>query len=261
MKKIVLFLFSLCLFLIAAAGALYLFRVPVISYALSQTLNTHCSMKACTFSKNALQIKELTIQNPPGCTLKNALFVRQIDVTLNWKELFKTLIGTGSRKIVLDSVQIEHSLMGVELFTLAGTDTNWSRLLNTVEPPEATTQANSSSSLDFQISSLVLTDIQFNVQYHALSKIPITPSPIPRIELKNIGTDTDVTMKQLFFIIFKVFIEQAANGLNLKTLIPEMIIERVLPVTAPFFEINDAKNFLEKFFQGSPPNNTPNDQH
>ena len=251
MKKIFIFLFSFCLFLILVAGALYLLRVQVASYALSKTLDTRCSIKTCEISKNSLQIKGLSIQNPPGCTLKNALLVQQIDIALNWKELLKTLIGTGSRKIVLDSIIIEHSLMGVELFTLTGSDTNWSRLLNTAEGPTPSLQTADSSAIDFQITSLVLTDIQFNVQYHALSKIPITPAPIPKIVLQNIGTNTDVTMKQLFFIIFKVFIEQAASGMNLKTLVPEMIIEHVLPVTAPFFEINDAKNFLEKFFQNN----------
>ena len=249
MKKLLILLFSLCLFFFLIVSLLYLFRAQVIGYALSKTLNTTCTLKACEFSKRGLQIKELSIQNPVDCTLKNALLVREINCTLNWKELFKTIIGTGSKKIVINSILIEHPMMGVELFTLTGTDTNWSRLLNAIDTSNATPQTTSTSATDFQITSLILTDIQFKVQYHALSKVPITPAPIPKIELKNIGTNTDVTMKQLFFIIFKVLIEQAASGMDLKTLVPEMIIEHALPITAPFFEINDAKNFLQKFFQ------------
>ncbi len=259
MKKFFLILLCLIAFFILAIGLTFFFRVNVISYGLSKTLNTPCAVKACNFTKNSVQIKGLVIQNPSGCQLKNALVVEQVDILLNWNNLFKTLTGSGTRKIVLDKIQIDHSLMGLELFTLTGSDTNWSRLLNTAEGPPSNEPPNTSTDIDIQINALILNDIRFNVQYNAIAKIPITPSPISRIELKNIGTNTDVNAKQLLFIIFKVLIEQAANGLNLKTLIPEMILERMLPITAPFFEINDATNFLKRFFQSSPDNNQNSD--
>ena len=53
--------------------------------------------------------------------------------------------------------------------------------------------------------------------------------------------------------------EQAASQLNLKTLIPEMLLERALPI--PLFEIQEAGKLIESFFQKKQsPNKDNNDQ-
>jgi len=55
-----------------------------------------------------------------------------------------------------------------------------------------------------------------------------------------------VGMKQLFTIISKVLVSEAASNLNLKMLIPEFFLQRFIPV--PIFQIEQAGQLIKKMF-------------
>ena len=255
MKKLIFMtLFLVIVLLVGGACISYVYRTQLLSSILSKTLEVPTSIKEINFSAYGATIKGLHIQNPPGCTLKDALQVNTIDIKLMWKDALKTALGFGSKKIIVQSITIDSSQMAVEIFNLTASDTNWSRILNKLG-----TTSNEPSSVDLQINTLLLTNIKLQAKYHILGKADFSPAPISKIELHNIGGDKDVTTKQLVFIIIKILMEQAASQLNLKTLIPEMLLQKVIPL--PLFEIQEARKLIENYFQKKPsPNNDNNNQ-
>jgi hypothetical protein len=254
MKKLIFMTFVLVLvLLIGGTGVAYMYRTQLLSSILSKTLEVPSSIQEINFSSSGATIKELHIQNPKGCTLKDALLVKTIDIKLAWKDAIKTTLGFGSKKIIIRSIAIDSPQMAVEIFNLTGSDTNWSRILNTG------TTSSEPSSIDLQIDTLLLTNIQLQAKYHILGKADFNPAPVAKIEIHNIGSDSDVTTKQLIFIVFKVLMSQAASQLNLKTLVPEMLLQKVIPL--PLFEIQEARKLIDNFFQKKQsPNNDNNNQ-
>lgn len=245
MKKLILMtLLLLIVLLVGSISIAYTFRAQCVSSLLSKVLEVPVSLKELTLSQQGIVMKELHIQNPPGCTLKDALLVKAITIKLVWKDALKTLLGFGSKKIILQSIVIDSPQMAVEIFNLTGSDSNWSRILNKLDTGST---ESSSSSTDVQINTLLLTNVTLQAKYHILGKADFNPAPVPKIELHNIGSDSDVTTKQLIFIVFKILMGQAANQLNLKTLVPEMLLQRVVPL--PLFEIQEVRKLFNDFFQ------------
>lgn len=247
MKKLIgMILVTIVALLLVGGGLSYIFRTQVLSTILSKTLEVPSSVQEITLSSQGISLKGLHIQNPPGCTEKDALLVNSITVNLVWKDALKTIFGLGSKKIIIDSIAIDSPQMDVEIFNITGSDTNWSRILNKL----ATPSNNEPAAFDLQISSLLLTNIKLQAKYHIVGKVDFNPAPISKIELHNIGSDKDVTTKQLVFIILKVLMEQAATQFDLKTLLPEMLLQKVIPL--PLFEIQEARKLIENYFQKKP---------
>jgi hypothetical protein len=235
---------SLLLLMLAGVsllGILYIKRAKILAFTLSQATNVEVTVQSIDVLKNGVIIHGLKIMNPPGCTLKYALSTRDIAMTFDWAKLIKALFTFGMSKIVIDSIEFNRSKMGVELFTANGSESNWSHISEALSAP-----SKISFSVELMIRKFVMTNIKLEVKYHSFVKASLNPTPIKRIELKNIGSDSDVGMKQLFTIISKVLVSEAASNLNLKTLIPEFFLQRFVPI--PLFQAEQAGQFVWKFF-------------
>lgn len=249
MAKKIFFIIALLILLLISFGAyVFLNRASLLSSILSTAIEVPVKINAIDISKQGIVIRELSIQNPPECYMKTALTTKSITVQLNWMKLMKALIGLSPGNIVIDSLAIDHSKMGVELFTITGSDNNWTRIFNTTA-----SAPSEPSTLKFQIKDLTLTSVNIEANYHDLSKIsPPQPVQIQKIELKDIGNDKDIDMKQIFLIVSKILIENAAKQFNLNGMLQQMLLERVIPL--PFIEVDVAKSFLDKFFQDNSSN-------
>lgn len=238
-RKILLILLCILMLLLAALFSGYFYRVKLLSTILSSALEVPVTVKAIDLSKNGAVIKRLSIQNPPGCVTKHALIADTIDIKINWPEFTKTFIK--KQKIILDSINIDESQMWVELFTVTGSDTNWSRIIDKIaaSPPPPI-------EITFEIKKLILTNIELDVKYLNLPQALLNASHIAKIELNDIGSGKGVDSRELFFIISKVLIQNAAAQLDLKTMIPQMLLERVLPL--PFLEVEVVKQIYNRIF-------------
>jgi hypothetical protein len=248
MKKLFLFLLALLLFVFLAAASAYFYRRDLISKALTKTLQVPSRIQNIEFSKTGLAISGLHIQNPKGCTLQDALLVDHIDIKLCWQDVFKGLLSSSAKKVVIDSITLSGTHMAVEIFNLTASDTNWSRILNALSSPDqAVEPANETSAFQLQINKLLLLNTKLQAKYHVLGKADYKAAPIASIELDNIGTDSPVSTKQLALVIYKVLITEAAKNLNLKNLVPELLLQKMIPL--PLFEIREAGKLFENLFK------------
>jgi len=242
MKKWLFRIFFFIIFLaVSSALIVYVNRVKFLTAALSQAMNVTVEIEAIDIAKNGAVIRGLKMKNPPGCTLQHALTVHRIDILLDWMKLMQALVSFKKSKIVIDSITADSLLMGIELFTTTGSVSNWSRIVEAVSQPSDTP-----SSIEVMIKKLVMTNIKLEVKYHNFVRATLNPAPIKRIELKNIGGEENVGMKQLFLIISKVLLNQAASTLNLKMLIPEFFLQRFIPI--PLFQVEEAGQLIKKLF-------------
>lgn len=238
MKKLGYLLFITAFLLLGLATTAFLCRAQLLTYLLSSALDSPVHIKTVTLCKTGAVIKGLTLQNPPDCSMKDALQVDTITLQFHWEDLFKALFIDKEGKIVIDSIKIDKPDMLIEIFTITGSDTNWSRILNKIATPSSTP-----STLEFQIKKLTLTNILLEARYHAITKKIFKPAPIAKIELNNIGSDHGVDAKSLFYIVSKVLTKEAMAQFDLKTTIPEMIIEHVIPL--PILEIKAAQALFD----------------
>ncbi|MDB6082089.1 MAG: hypothetical protein JWO53_1361 [Chlamydiia bacterium] len=225
MKKWITFfvLFTL-LIVVSFVGYTYLHRAEFLSTILSKTLNISMKVKNIQISKHGLLVKGINVQNPQGCTLKNALQVDRIEVKMDWVELVKALIGVKNKKIVIDQIKIISPQMSVELFTLTGSDTNWKRLLSNMPAGN-----DEPSSRKFEIKRLVITNIGLEIKQQNISQSSFKPSPIAKLEFKNLGSDTAASAQEIIRGVFTALVSEAAKELQLKNMQPEEVIKKLPP--------------------------------
>ncbi|MDB6081199.1 MAG: hypothetical protein JWO53_471 [Chlamydiia bacterium] len=242
MKKIILGAFFGVLIAVSSLIVYgYANRVELLTKALTLAIGVPVQIQEIDLTKQGAVIRGLKIHNPHGCKLPHALIAEKITITLNWIRLLEHMVNFRKLKLTIDSIHIDAPIMGLELFNPTGSDNNWSRMFaSSADAPE------SSASIDLMIDEFLMTHVKLKVEYHCFTEASLRPQPIARIELKNIGSNTDVGMKQLFQVISKVLLNEAASSLNLKTLLPAFIIQRFIPI--PLYQAEQAGQFIKNYF-------------
>ncbi|HXF28806.1 MAG TPA: hypothetical protein VN457_03065, partial [Chlamydiales bacterium] len=188
MKRwICFFALFIVVMVVCFVGYVYMNRAPFLATALSNALETTVKVKSLDFSKQGLQIRNLTIMNPPGCDIKNAFSVDKINVKMDWWEVIKGVSGISKNKIIIDQIKIEKPDMTVELFNATGSDSNWSRILAKLssDAQKKKAEAAPSSERHFAIRKLVLTEVKFQLKHHSLAQLNVKPIVVDKLEIRD----------------------------------------------------------------------------
>ena len=243
MKKLLFILFILLPVLLLSWS--YIYRVPLLEKGLTMAFCAPVKVGSLEFDKEGIVVEGLKISNPVGSTLKHALVTKKIDIRMDYKK------SLTSRKLVIQSVEVDHALMTVELFNVDGSDSNWSRLIEALAAPSPIP-----ISINFEIDVFRMRDIRLQAFYHAFAKGKLRPDPIKEIVLKNLGTDRPMSMHDFMGILAKVLLNEAASSLDLKTLVPAYLLQHFIPI--PIFQIQQAGKFIQGMFEND---NTDDDNN
>jgi hypothetical protein len=234
------FLFSLVFVLFMATcfvSYVYLHRAQFLELGLSRSLGVPVRIHAFDITKKGFVIQDIRIQNPPSCIMKNAFGAEKIYIRLDFKELVKTLFGAGPTKITISGIKIDHAEMNIELFTITGSDTNWSRILaklgHSSEEPSPYT---------FEIKKLVLEPVKVRISNATLIKTTLHPTPIAKIELHNLGSDGGIKTQDIFLIISKELLAITSKQLKLAEMAPEKLLKTI--ISTPGAITSELKKFL-----------------
>jgi hypothetical protein len=237
MKKwIFFFLFFIFLMAASFAGYLFMYRAEFLALGLSRTLLVPVKIKTIDFSKRGLTLRGFAVGNPPPCTLRHALACDKIDIKLNWIDFMKGLIGLSKKGIVIEQIRLPDVKCSFEIFSVSGSDNNFSRMLAFLSSPK------SSSSTKFEIEKLTLTNVSIEIKHHVFLDTSLKPTPIPKIEFHNIGTNGTST-QDVIAIIIKTLIHEISKDLNLIETAPEKALK------IPGKELKKAQDTIKSLFE------------
>jgi hypothetical protein len=195
------------------AGYLFVYRAEFLSLAITKAIDTPVYIKRVDFSMNGLTLQGLRIENPAGNTVKNALTVNKLKVKINVIDLLKELTGIGGDKIVIDEIKIDKPKMNVELYSLGSSDNNWKKI---VERSSHKHPSEEKTSRRFFIKKFLITNLQLEVKYAIVPEGSLRPSPIAKIELKNIGKDSPLSTQEVLKVVFQELLRRASTDLKLE---------------------------------------------
>jgi hypothetical protein len=238
MKKwIFFFLFFIILMCASFAGYLYMYRAEFLALGLSKTLEVPVKVKMIELSKRGMTIRGFVIGNPPSCSLKNAFSCDKIDIRLDWVDFIKGVVGLSKQGIVIEQIRLPDSKCGFELFSVSGADNNFSRMLAKVS------SSSTPSSTKFEIKKLTLTNVSIEIKHHVLMDTSLKPTPIPKIEFHNIGTNGS-SSQDVIAVVIKTLIHEISKNLNLIEGAPEKALK--IPSKELKKAADTLKSFLEK---------------
>jgi len=211
-------LFSLAFIIVIATSFLsylYIHRAEFLSQAITKAIDTPVHIKEIAFTHNGLALEDIRIENPTGTKVKNALTVHKLKVKLNFINLLKELTGFGAGKIEITEIKIDKPKMIVELFSIGSSDNNWKKIVDRSSHAQSHS-AVPKSQRRFFIKKFLITNLQLEVKYAIIPEGSIRPSPIAKIELKNLGEEEPLTTQELLKAVFQELLDHAATDLNLK---------------------------------------------
>ena len=247
MKRwIAFFALFVALIVVCFVSYVYINRAPFLATALSHALDTEVKVQSIDLSKQGLQIRNLSIKNPPGCDVKNAFSVDKINVKMNWWPLFKGLVGLSAEKIIIDQIKIEKPEMSVELFNTTGSDSNWSRILAKVSN-RAQQQKTPTGERHFAIGKLTINEVKFQLTHHSLPQLSVQPIIVDKMEIRDIGMNNDVALRDIALNVCMVLVQEASKQFALNQMSPEKVMKNLLNTDNP--SLQQAGEILKGFFQ------------
>ena len=232
------FLLFALIILCTFTGYIYTYRAEFLSAELSKALDVQVKIKSIGLTKNGLKIKGLRLHNPPDCTAKNALIIDKILLKTDLSEILKIITGINSDKIFIDQIKIDKPEMNIELFSITGSDNNWKRILAKVAAAKKAT-----SSRQFEVKKVILTNVQLEANFHALPKTILKPAPIEKIELKNVGSGHPVDIRAVIHEILKQLTEHSSKQLGLDQMQSAKLDSKTSKVSSK--EINEGREMLQ----------------
>ena len=162
---------------------------------------------------SAVEIDKLTIGNPKGAILPQALSTNNITITTPVTNYFKD-------HIVIEEITVSDIYLGLEFDSPAGTSGNWTRIMNNYEnAPEP----ESESSRTVHINRLVLNNISVEVVYRSNGSKIKRLQTIPQIVLTDISSTGGVPMHQIMESVLGQMLKSVFMKENLKNMLDDII--------------------------------------
>ena len=222
----------LVIILVAVVAGVFLWvaRVPTLERFLSKRLNTKLTIEEVHFGWGTLTIEGLRIKNPAKSTLPYAFQGGSITLEMSPFQLWSEVMH-------IDRIQIESPTLGVELYNSAGTDNNWSRLLNTFP---------SGNGRKFVIKKLTISNLRFDI-VRSNGK-PINIAPIPYLEFDNLGEKGALTLSQVGKVIFQTLLQTLTSQSQLRGILDtvQALPKQVLEGVKSTLPLENAKGALQE---------------
>lgn len=185
-------------------------RAHYLSRYLSGVLGTPTKIEKLHFKGNDLILEGVHIFNSKKSKLEKAFYTDQIRITTQPKKLF-------AKDIVIEEIKVNAPYIGVELYSADGKENNWSLMINQL------TRDGSKETSDktYLIKSLLLTDVNVHF-YNNLTGETIDTKPIPKLELKNLGSKNPMSAKMVLAIIMKEVVKETTKKEGIPGLIQDI---------------------------------------
>jgi hypothetical protein len=148
-------------------------RVPLLSKTLSKTLGLPVSLETLSISSQGFKIGGLKISNPKAMKKANALEVGELEVLMPLSHLLND-------PVEVDALILRNSNFYMEILDVAGEKTNWTEVIDRLEPEKKSGKKNKSE----EKQEFILKEIQIEKMELELSH-PVLGSS--KTKIKNIS--------------------------------------------------------------------------
>lgn len=219
MKK---FFGYLLLILVAAfalvSTVLWMNRISLVTSTLSRELGVGVTLEDLRISTHDIVLEGLHIANPAGSSLPTAFSAEEIKIEFQLTKLF-------GNNMVIDLVELDDVLFGIEIYETKKGDTNWNRILSNMpksETKETGSQDSKEPKKTITIELLTVNNLQMQLFNHNLNNRPVDLEPIAHHEFKNISSDGSGN-EQFAQFLFKQIFDQLSPLSGVKDLLQNAV--------------------------------------
>ena len=138
MRRLFIFLLSVVGIILILFAIFYAMRAKVLSSILTKQLGTPVEITSIELSQNRVEVYGLSILTPEDPTFKKAFSMDYLRISASIFDLFKK-----TRQI--QEIFISGIRVNVHMYNQAGTQTNWSKIINNMSDVQDVTQEKSPS--------------------------------------------------------------------------------------------------------------------
>lgn len=200
MKKVILFIFILIIFVLAGAYfARNLIVVRAIEKGTTYALGVNANVGSANLALGAgsLELSDYKIDNPSGYESDELLTIKSGVLTVSYGSVFSNTVVVDS--MILDGVKVN--------LIQRGDKGNFAEIINYARKIEFDT---SSSTTLVRINKVAVRNISVNAAFTILSQVNIDKSfAIEDITLTNVGGEEGATIAEIASIVFQEILNKA----------------------------------------------------
>jgi len=150
-------------------------------------------------------LKGVEIQNVEGSALPNAFSAQQVHLHVApWALL--------AQEVAIPLIEIEGALLGIELYNLKGSDTNWSRLLERME-------SRRRPSKRFTVEKVIFHGLAIQAYSYKLKR-PLKVQPLDRLVLEEVDPDKPLSAGPISAQVYRALLGEVVKiHVHLKALL------------------------------------------
>jgi hypothetical protein len=234
MKTFFSTLAGLAVIIILAAvivGFIFWSRVPdILANNLAKKLKVSVEIDSIGLGWGKIDLKKISIGNPPGSILAKAFACNEIDVLAPFSRYL-------NQNVIIDEIDVKDVYLGLEFDSASSTSGNWTTIMGNLKSSTGgsigTTNGkkkkkqelapSAGSSRTVLIHRLILTNIDVDVVYRKdggkVQKLP----RIPRIELTEISSQGGLPLDQIMNSVLGEMLKQVFLKENLKNMMQNLL--------------------------------------
>jgi hypothetical protein len=184
-----------------------------ISSDLSKKMGVDVSISYINLGPRKIGVFNISVDNPSGYTLKQALDVKKLvsraSITTYLKE-----------SVVIDQITLSNAYLGLEIKSPTDQTSNWTQIMNQLKTSLA---SNSEDNKNILIKSLVVENLNIDLVIKSSSNKVKRIKPIKRLEFKNISSQGAFPSSQLTQIIMKEVLKEVFSPENFGNMLKQTL--------------------------------------
>ncbi|MBS0625922.1 MAG: hypothetical protein JSS32_07725 [Verrucomicrobia bacterium] len=222
MKNTFTFLGVIVLGLLLSALVAWGNRTHIVSNFLAKQLHIPVKIRSLKLGMDQSQFIRLWAGNPTQSKTQTSFSADQVEIDLSLKKIL-------TDPLIIDLIEMDNIVVGIEFYNLDGSNNNWSHILTKSKKKQSQKARN------FLIKSLVLKNI--TVQITQADGSVKRFEPIERIEFANISNQEGLPLSDIEKLLFRLMMQDVFKRVNLNQLLQTISPFEYVPggVPLPFF--------------------------
>lgn len=199
------------------------YKAHFISKSLSKSFNLPVTVESMTLSSRGLILHDVHIENPPGCSMKDAFLGKTVEIRASFFQIIKFMFFPINSQVSFNEIKVSAPEINIELFTPNGSNSNWMKILSNLS------SKNQEASHYFSIGNAIFSDVRTQIIHSHVYKNTMKPPHIGRIQIQECRDYKKLPKQEMLFTFFGLFMKRLSGDLGLSAMFKDIQVNKNLP--------------------------------
>lgn len=190
-----------------------------ISKSLSSSFELPVTVGSMTFSTRSITLHDVRIQNPPGCSSKDAFYGKTVEFKTTLPSVARFLFSPSTSNISFNEIKISNPEVNLELFSANGHQNNWTHILSNLSSHKQT-----ETSHNFSIDNTIFSNVQVEIIHSHIYEKAMRPPHIGRIQIQEYKEFKKLPKQEMLLTFFGLFIKRLSSQLGFSSMFSDLEI-------------------------------------